>query len=73
MINLDISSTTFYKSQPVTDFLNEVLDKIDINENKRPLGDHERIRFSKEVKGEYLISTCLSGLPWIYHLVGVLS
>ncbi|XP_065062835.1 protein argonaute-2-like isoform X2 [Rhopilema esculentum] len=71
MINLDISSTTFYKSQPVTDFLNEVLDKVNINENKRPLGDHERIRFSKEVKGLKVEVTHLGNIKRKYKVTGV--
>lgn len=51
MLNIDVSATAFYKAQPVTDFLCEVLDIRDINEQKKPLTDSQRVKFTKEIKG----------------------
>ncbi|KRX65228.1 Protein argonaute-2 [Trichinella sp. T9] len=51
MLNIDVSATAFYKSMPVVDFLSEVLDAPHIPENRRPLSDAQRIKFTKEVKG----------------------
>ncbi|XP_077868885.1 protein argonaute-2-like, partial [Saccoglossus kowalevskii] len=45
------SATAFYKSQSVIDFLCEVLDFRDINEQRRPLTDSQRVKFTKEIKG----------------------
>ncbi|OUC44492.1 PAZ domain protein, partial [Trichinella nativa] len=52
MLNIDVSATAFYKSMPVVDFLSEVLDAPHIPENRRPLSDAQRIKFTKEVKVE---------------------
>ncbi|XP_055345664.1 protein argonaute-2-like isoform X2 [Paramacrobiotus metropolitanus] len=51
MLNIDVSATAFYKAQPVTEFMCEVLDVRDINEQKRPLIDSQRVKFTKEIKG----------------------
>ncbi|GFQ68100.1 protein argonaute-2 [Trichonephila clavata] len=51
MLNIDVSATAFYKAQPVTDFLCEVLDIRDIAEQKKPLTDSQRVKFTKEIKG----------------------
>ncbi|KAL1230668.1 Protein argonaute-2 [Trichinella spiralis] len=51
MLNIDVSATAFYKSMPVVDFLSEILDAPHIPENRRPLSDAQRIKFTKEVKG----------------------
>lgn len=51
MLNIDVSATAFYKSQLVIDFLCEVLDIRDVNEQKRPLIDSQRVKFTKEIKG----------------------
>ncbi len=47
-----VSATAFYKSQPVIDFMCEVLDIRDIQEQRRPLNDAQRVKFTKEIKGE---------------------
>ena len=49
LLNIDTSSTAFYKSQPVLDFLGEVL-KINSKEFKGPLKDADRVKFGKEIK-----------------------
>lgn len=49
--SLIVSATAFYKSQPVIDFMCEVLDIRDINEQRKPLTDSQRVKFTKEIKG----------------------
>ncbi|XP_046362549.1 protein argonaute-2-like isoform X2 [Haliotis cracherodii] len=51
MLNIDVSATAFYKAQPVIEFMCEVLDIQDIGEQKRPLTDSQRVKFTKEIKG----------------------
>merc|ERR1740128_423504 len=51
MLNIDVSATAFYKSQPVIEFMCEVLDIRDVNEQRRPLTDSQRVKFTKEIKG----------------------
>ncbi|XP_041360926.1 protein argonaute-2-like isoform X5 [Gigantopelta aegis] len=51
MLNIDVSATAFYKAQPVIEFMCEVLDIPDINDQKRPLTDSQRVKFTKEIKG----------------------
>jgi len=50
-LNIDVSATAFYKAQPAIDFLCEVLDIRDINEQKKSLTDSQRVKFTKEIKG----------------------
>ena len=52
MLNIDVSATAFYKSQPVIEFMCEVLDIRDVNEQRKPLTDSQRVKFTKEIKGE---------------------
>uniref|UniRef100_T1J113 Protein argonaute-1 n=1 Tax=Strigamia maritima TaxID=126957 RepID=T1J113_STRMM len=47
----DFSATAFYKAQPVIEFMCEVLDMRDINEQRKPLTDSQRVKFTKEIKG----------------------
>ncbi|GAV05888.1 hypothetical protein RvY_15950-2 [Ramazzottius varieornatus] len=52
MLNIDVSATAFYKAQPVIEFMCEVLDVRDVNvDQKRPLIDSQRVKFTKEIKG----------------------
>ncbi|CAE1331422.1 ELF2C [Acanthosepion pharaonis] len=51
MLNIDVSATAFYKAQPVIEFMCEVLDLREIGEQKRPLTDSQRVKFTKEIKG----------------------
>ncbi len=50
-LNIDVSATAFYKSQPVIDFLCEILDIQNIQEHNKPLNDAQRVKFTKEIKG----------------------
>jgi eukaryotic translation initiation factor 2C len=50
MLNIDVSATAFYKAQPVIDFMCEVLDIRDVNEQRKPLTDSQRVKFTKEIK-----------------------
>uniref|UniRef100_A0A183T6C1 Protein argonaute-1 n=1 Tax=Schistocephalus solidus TaxID=70667 RepID=A0A183T6C1_SCHSO len=51
MLNIDVSATAFYKAQSVIDFMCEVLEIPDKNEQRRPLADSQRVKFTKEIKG----------------------
>ncbi len=50
MLNIDVSATAFYKAQPVIDFMCEVLDIRDIQDQRKPLTDSQRVKFTKEIK-----------------------
>lgn len=49
-----VSATAFYKAQPVIQFMCEVLDIHNIDEQPRPLTDSHRVKFTKEIKGELI-------------------
>lgn len=49
-----VSATAFYKAQPVIQFMCEVLDIHNIDEQPRPLTDSHRVKFTKEIKGKLL-------------------
>ena len=49
-----VSATAFYKAQPAIEFMCEVLDIKDMSEQKRPLTDSQRVKFTKEIKGIYI-------------------
>ncbi|XP_038052098.1 protein argonaute-2-like isoform X1 [Patiria miniata] len=51
MLNIDVSATAFYKAQPVIDFMCEVLDIGTSSDQRRPLTDSQRVKFTKEIKG----------------------
>lgn len=52
MLLILVSATAFYKAQPVIEFMCEVLDVRDVNvDQKRPLIDSQRVKFTKEIKG----------------------
>lgn len=56
-----VSATAFYKAQPVIEFMCEVLDIRDINEQRKPLTDSQRVKFTKEIKGSILeIDYCVN-------------
>ena len=48
-----VSATAFYKAQPVIQFMCEALDLHDIQEQRRPLTDSQRVKFTKEIKGSH--------------------
>lgn len=47
-----VSATAFYKAQPVIEFVCEVLDFKSIEEQQKPLTDSQRVKFTKEIKGQ---------------------
>lgn len=49
-----VSATAFYKAQPVIEFMCEVLDFKSIEEQQKPLTDSQRVKFTKEIKGDLL-------------------
>ena len=51
-----MSATAFYKAQPVIEFMCEVLDIRNIDEQPKTLTDSQRVRFTKEIKGALLQS-----------------
>ncbi|KAF0286701.1 Protein argonaute-2 [Amphibalanus amphitrite] len=51
MLNIDVSATAFYKSQAVVDFMCEVLDIREVSEQRKPLTDSQRVKFTKEIRG----------------------
>uniref|UniRef100_A0A4W5KZ66 Argonaute RISC component 4 n=1 Tax=Hucho hucho TaxID=62062 RepID=A0A4W5KZ66_9TELE len=51
MLNIDVSATAFYRAQPVIEFMCEVLDIQNINEQTKPLTDSQRVKFTKEIRG----------------------
>ena len=67
-----VSATAFYKQQAVLDFLCEVLELSNIEEQRRPLSDSQRVKFAKEIKGEHFsnVCTCL-GIGIMPHIVCV--
>uniref|UniRef100_A0A3Q2PVF6 Protein argonaute-1 n=1 Tax=Fundulus heteroclitus TaxID=8078 RepID=A0A3Q2PVF6_FUNHE len=46
-----VSATAFYRAQPVIEFMCEVLDIQNINEQTKPLTDSQRVKFTKEIRG----------------------
>lgn len=56
---LVVSATAFYKAQPVIQFMCEVLDIHNIDEQPRPLTDSHRVKFTKEIKGKYHHIACV--------------
>lgn len=63
---LAVSATAFYKAQPVIQFMCEVLDIHNIDEQPRPLTDSHRVKFTKEIKG-----TCACVLVCVHARVFV--
>lgn len=52
-----VSATAFYKAQAVIEFMCEVLDIREIGEQRKPLTDSQRVKFTKEIKGLKVIYT----------------
>jgi eukaryotic translation initiation factor 2C len=70
-LNIDVSATAFYKSQPVIDFMCEVLDIRDIQEQRRPLNDAQRVKFTKEIKGLKIEITHCGNMKRKYRVCNV--
>ena len=70
MLNIDVSATAFYKSQPVIEFMCEVLDIRDVNEQRKPLTDSQRVKFTKEIKGMPYVYFCTwTFFTWTFFLL----
>ncbi len=61
---ISVSATAFYKAQPVIEFMCEVLDIHDLNEQRRPLTDSQRVKFTKEIRGIFASNI----LKWGNHI-----
>ncbi|KAG1714628.1 Protein argonaute-2 [Nymphon striatum] len=71
MLNIDVSATAFYKSQPVIDFMCEVLDIRDIAEQRKPLTDSQRVKFTKEIRGLKIEITHCGAMKRKYRVCNV--
>ncbi|XP_012061891.1 PREDICTED: protein argonaute-1, partial [Atta cephalotes] len=71
MLNIDVSATAFYKAQPVIEFMCEVLDIRDINEQRKPLTDSQRVKFTKEIKGLKIEITHCGAMKRKYRVCNV--
>lgn len=68
MLCSTVSATAFYRAQPVIEFMCEVLDIQNINEQTKPLTDSQRVKFTKEIRGRHthtqsrlvFLATCAS-------------
>jgi eukaryotic translation initiation factor 2C len=71
MLNIDVSATAFYKSQAAIDFMCEVLDIRDINDQRKPLTDSMRVKFTKEIKGLKIEITHCGNMKRKYRVCNV--
>ncbi|XP_021965366.1 protein argonaute-2 isoform X2 [Folsomia candida] len=71
MLNIDVSATAFYKAQPVIEFMCEVLDIRDINDQRKPLADSHRVKFTKEIKGLKIEITHCGNMKRKYRVCNV--
>lgn len=67
---VSVSATAFYKAQPVIEFMCEVLDFKSIEEQQKPLTDSQRVKFTKEIKGESS-QVCLSAQIYLFLWFGL--
>jgi len=68
---ISVSATAFYKAQPVIEFMCEVLDIRDINEQRKPLTDSQRVKFTKEIKGLKIEITHCGAMKRKYRVCNV--
>lgn len=66
-----VSATAFYKAQPVIEFMCEVLDIRDINDQRKPLADSHRVKFTKEIKGLKIEITHCGNMKRKYRVCNV--
>ena len=71
MLNIDVSATAFFKAQPVIDFMCEVLDIRDVNDQRKPLTDSQRVKFTKEIKGLKIEITHCGAMKRKYRVCNV--
>lgn len=65
MTYFSVSATAFYRAQPIIEFMCEVLDIQNINEQTKPLTDSQRVKFTKEIRGNYL-EDHFTSIEWIF-------
>ena len=70
-LTIFFSFTAFYKAQPVIDFMCEVLDIRDVNDQKRPLTDSQRVKFTKEIKSLKIEITHCGAMKRKYRVCNV--
>lgn len=70
-VHFIVSATAFYKSQPVIEFLCEVLDLRDISEQRKSLTDSQRVKFTKEIKGLKIEITHCGAMKRKYRVCNV--
>lgn len=63
-----MSATAFYKAQPVIEFMCEVLDIRNIDEQPKTLTDSQRVRFTKEIKGALPVSIKKNSAPKLQYI-----
>lgn len=66
-----VSATAFYKAQPVIEFVCEVLDFKSIEEQQKPLTDSQRVKFTKEIKGNKLYKATLFCLICYHYVLNI--
>ncbi|CDW54120.1 Argonaute 1 isoform B [Trichuris trichiura] len=71
MLNIDVSATAFYKSMPAIEYLAEVLEVPNINDIRRPLNDAQRVKFTKEIKGNDHWLTTSQAATWRLCCLGL--
>ncbi|KAL0604817.1 Protein argonaute-4, partial [Plecturocebus cupreus] len=52
----EVSATAFYRAQPIIEFMCEVLDIQNINEQTKPLTDSQRVKFTKEIRESHSVT-----------------
>ena len=71
LLNIDVSSTAFYRCQPVIDFMGEVLDIKNVNEQRRAISKDQISKFGKEIKGLKIEVTHCGQMKRKYRVCGV--
>lgn len=66
-----MSATAFYKAQAVIEFMCEVLDIREIGEQRKPLTDSQRVKFTKEIKGLKVIFMYINFILFIYCFLNI--
>ncbi|KAL6880075.1 hypothetical protein ACP4OV_011640 [Aristida adscensionis] len=70
-LNIDISSTSFYKPLPVIDFVKKCLGLGEQPNFRQPLSDRDRLKLKKALRGVRVETTHQQGKTSIYKITGV--
>ncbi|XP_078148835.1 protein argonaute MEL1-like [Carex rostrata] len=70
-LNIDIAATSFYKEGHLMDFVAEYLNVRDFRDFSRPLGDHDRIKLKKVLRGVRVETTHNPDLRIRYKINGI--